>query len=73
MERANGYYWAKYNGKDWEVVEYRDGGWYACFIYQIYPTEIDERRIVRGDPNVIAELQERIDELENNQSFTDGL
>ena len=60
-EREDGFYWVEMYGTDWEVAEYdrRYGCWYRfnfssddSEFFDNDFTQIDERRIVRPDPEV---------------------
>ena len=48
--REDGYYWVKFNYRDWECAEWYMGGWWGCDFCGFDDEQfdqIDERRIVR--------------------------
>ena len=47
--REEGWYWVKFEGRDWECAEWFRSGWWGfgfCGIDDVSLDEIDERRIV---------------------------
>lgn len=61
MKRESGWYWVKIDGLDWEIADYESQNtqWYRngvdpdnCEYFDSDFEQIDERRIVRPEPEV---------------------
>ena len=66
MKREDGYYWVRSSGihtEDWEIFSWSTNQWWYAdhVIYDGYILEIDERRIVRENPEQKENIKNECD------------